>query len=47
VGRGGPWLDLEVFGTGVDRYERGFPESLDLLLAALSGLCRAKTLRMA
>jgi hypothetical protein len=22
----------------VDRYERGFPESLDLLLAALSGL---------
>jgi alkanesulfonate monooxygenase SsuD/methylene tetrahydromethanopterin reductase-like flavin-dependent oxidoreductase (luciferase family) len=37
VGRGGPWLDLEVFGTGLDRFERGFPESLDLLLAALSG----------
>jgi len=37
VGRGGPWLELEVFGTGLDRYERGFPESLDLLLAALSG----------
>ncbi|WP_103957362.1 LLM class flavin-dependent oxidoreductase [Nonomuraea solani] len=36
VGRGGPWVDLEVFGTGVERYERGFGESLDLLLAALS-----------
>ncbi|MEW9550110.1 LLM class flavin-dependent oxidoreductase [Nonomuraea sp. NPDC050783] len=36
VGRGGPWVDLEVFGTGLARYERGFPESLDLLLAALS-----------
>jgi alkanesulfonate monooxygenase SsuD/methylene tetrahydromethanopterin reductase-like flavin-dependent oxidoreductase (luciferase family) len=37
VGRGGPWLELEVFGTGLDRYERGFAEGLDLLLAALSG----------
>ncbi|QYC45939.1 Alkanal monooxygenase alpha chain [Nonomuraea coxensis DSM 45129] len=37
VGRGGPWVDLEVFGTGLERYERGFAESLDLLLAALSG----------
>ncbi|WP_043615100.1 LLM class flavin-dependent oxidoreductase [Nonomuraea candida] len=37
VGRGGPWVDLEVFGTGLERYERGFPEALDLLLAALSG----------
>jgi alkanesulfonate monooxygenase SsuD/methylene tetrahydromethanopterin reductase-like flavin-dependent oxidoreductase (luciferase family) len=36
VGRGGPWVDLEVFGTGLDRYERGFPESLDLLVAAMS-----------
>ncbi|MGH3824064.1 MAG: LLM class flavin-dependent oxidoreductase [Pseudonocardiaceae bacterium] len=36
VGRGGPWIDLEVFGTGLDRYQHGFPESLDLLLAALS-----------
>ncbi|MFI6993591.1 LLM class flavin-dependent oxidoreductase [Nonomuraea wenchangensis] len=36
VGRGGPWVDLEVFGTGLERYERGFAESLDLLLAALS-----------
>ncbi|QLJ04890.1 LLM class flavin-dependent oxidoreductase [Streptomyces sp. NEAU-sy36] len=32
VGRGGPWVDLEVFGKGLDAYERGFPESLDLLL---------------
>lgn len=32
VGRGGPWVDLEVFGGGVEAYERGFPESLDLLL---------------
>jgi alkanesulfonate monooxygenase SsuD/methylene tetrahydromethanopterin reductase-like flavin-dependent oxidoreductase (luciferase family) len=35
VGRGGPWVDLEVFGTGLARYESGFAESLDLLLAAL------------
>lgn len=34
AGRGGPWVDLEVFGTGLDRYESGFTESLDLLLAA-------------
>ncbi|WP_239154255.1 LLM class flavin-dependent oxidoreductase [Amycolatopsis sp. FDAARGOS 1241] len=37
VGRGGPWQDLEVFGTGLDRYETGFEESLDLLLAAATG----------
>ncbi|KAB8196493.1 LLM class flavin-dependent oxidoreductase [Nonomuraea phyllanthi] len=37
VGRGGPWVDLEVFGTGLARYERGFGESLDLLLGALTG----------
>jgi alkanesulfonate monooxygenase SsuD/methylene tetrahydromethanopterin reductase-like flavin-dependent oxidoreductase (luciferase family) len=36
VGRGGPWVDLEVFGAGLARYERGFTESLDLLLTALS-----------
>lgn len=36
VGRGGPWVDLEVFGTGLDAYENGFAESLDLLLAGLS-----------
>ncbi|HZF93025.1 LLM class flavin-dependent oxidoreductase [Streptomyces sp.] len=32
VGRGGPWVDLEVFGTGLEAYEQGFPESLDLLV---------------
>ncbi|MFJ6633284.1 LLM class flavin-dependent oxidoreductase [Streptomyces sp. NPDC091376] len=32
VGRGGPWVDLEVFGSGLASYEKGFPESLDLLL---------------
>jgi alkanesulfonate monooxygenase SsuD/methylene tetrahydromethanopterin reductase-like flavin-dependent oxidoreductase (luciferase family) len=37
VARGGPWIDLEVFGTGLNRYQEGFPESLDLLLAWLSG----------
>src|SRR4051794_21282271 len=32
VGRGGPWVDLEVFGTGLEAYEKAFPESLDLLV---------------
>ncbi|MCQ6552765.1 LLM class flavin-dependent oxidoreductase [Streptomyces sp. C10-9-1] len=32
VGRGGPWVDLEVFGGGLAAYEGEFPESLDLLL---------------
>ncbi len=36
VGRGGPWVDLEVFGTGLDRYESGFADGLDLLLDALA-----------
>jgi alkanesulfonate monooxygenase SsuD/methylene tetrahydromethanopterin reductase-like flavin-dependent oxidoreductase (luciferase family) len=36
VGRGGPWIDLEVFGTGLDPYQHAFPEALDLLLAALT-----------
>ncbi|MFF3858749.1 LLM class flavin-dependent oxidoreductase [Streptomyces sp. NPDC002209] len=31
VGRGGPWVDLEVFGGGLDAYEKEFPEDLDLL----------------
>ena len=35
IGRGGPWLQLEVFGTGLARYEGGFAEGLDLLLAPL------------
>ncbi|MBP0457697.1 LLM class flavin-dependent oxidoreductase [Streptomyces montanisoli] len=32
VGRGGPWVDLEVFGAGLAAFERDFPEALDLLL---------------
>jgi alkanesulfonate monooxygenase SsuD/methylene tetrahydromethanopterin reductase-like flavin-dependent oxidoreductase (luciferase family) len=36
VGRGGPWVDLEVFGTGLGRRDAGFAEGLDLLLRALS-----------
>lgn len=35
VGRGGPWVDLEVFGTGLARFDDGFSESLQLLLTAL------------
>jgi alkanesulfonate monooxygenase SsuD/methylene tetrahydromethanopterin reductase-like flavin-dependent oxidoreductase (luciferase family) len=37
VARGGPWVDLEVFGTGLRRFTHGFTEALDLLLAATSG----------
>ncbi|MFI8960784.1 LLM class flavin-dependent oxidoreductase [Streptomyces sp. NPDC053493] len=36
VGRGGPWVDLEVFGAGLAAYESGFPESLDLLMRWLT-----------
>jgi alkanesulfonate monooxygenase SsuD/methylene tetrahydromethanopterin reductase-like flavin-dependent oxidoreductase (luciferase family) len=36
VARGGPWIDLDVFGTGLRRYADGFAESLDLLLDWLS-----------
>jgi alkanesulfonate monooxygenase SsuD/methylene tetrahydromethanopterin reductase-like flavin-dependent oxidoreductase (luciferase family) len=32
VGRGGPWVDLTVFGAGLRAYEQDFPEALDLLL---------------
>ena len=35
LGRGGPWVDLEVFGTGLDRFEDGFAEALQLLLTGL------------
>ncbi|MGF1428455.1 LLM class flavin-dependent oxidoreductase [Kitasatospora sp. LaBMicrA B282] len=37
VGRGGPWIDLAVFGSGVAAYEQGFAERLDLLLGFLRG----------
>ncbi|CAM5702976.1 hypothetical protein SALBM217S_04694 [Streptomyces griseoloalbus] len=36
LGRGGPWVDLEVFAAGLEAYEKGFPEALDLLLRWLS-----------
>ncbi|MER5777277.1 LLM class flavin-dependent oxidoreductase [Streptomyces sp. NPDC002039] len=36
VGRGGPWVDLEVFGGGLDAYESGFPDDLDLVRRWLS-----------
>lgn len=36
VGRGGPWRELEVLGADLDRYEHGFAEALDLLLAWLT-----------
>jgi alkanesulfonate monooxygenase SsuD/methylene tetrahydromethanopterin reductase-like flavin-dependent oxidoreductase (luciferase family) len=32
VGRGGPVVDLEVFGSSLARHERGLPESIDLML---------------
>ncbi|MCX4746722.1 LLM class flavin-dependent oxidoreductase [Kitasatospora sp. NBC_01287] len=37
VGRGGPWVDLAVFGGGLAAYEQGFAERLDLLLSFLRG----------
>ncbi|WP_189915860.1 LLM class flavin-dependent oxidoreductase [Kitasatospora xanthocidica] len=37
VGRGGPWIDLDVFGDGPGAFEHGFPERLDLLLRWLRG----------
>ncbi len=37
VGRGGPWVDLEVFGTGAAAYDEHFPESLELLTRWLAG----------
>ncbi|WP_189115957.1 LLM class flavin-dependent oxidoreductase [Pilimelia terevasa] len=40
VARGGPWVDLEVFGTGLDRFTNGFAESVDLLGRWLSGAAR-------
>jgi alkanesulfonate monooxygenase SsuD/methylene tetrahydromethanopterin reductase-like flavin-dependent oxidoreductase (luciferase family) len=47
VGRGGPWRDLEVFGTGVDRWEHGFAETLDLLLNCLTSASVGGTDRFA
>ncbi|NUT33671.1 MAG: LLM class flavin-dependent oxidoreductase [Hamadaea sp.] len=37
VARGGPWIEADLLGGGPDRYARGFPEALDVLLRWLSG----------
>ncbi|HZE40494.1 MAG TPA: LLM class flavin-dependent oxidoreductase [Stackebrandtia sp.] len=37
VARGGPWVDLEVFGTGRERFDRGFGEAVDVLRDWISG----------
>lgn len=37
VGRGGPWVDLAVFGVPPAKYQTGFGRSLDVLLSALDG----------
>ncbi|MFD0558756.1 alkanesulfonate monooxygenase SsuD/methylene tetrahydromethanopterin reductase-like flavin-dependent oxidoreductase (luciferase family) [Stackebrandtia endophytica] len=37
VARGGPWVDVEVFGAGPERLESGFEETLDVLLSWLEG----------
>lgn len=37
VARGGPWVELEVFGTGLARYRHGFGEALDVLCRWVSG----------
>ena len=37
VARGGPRVDLEVFGTGLERFDRGFAESLDVMRRWTSG----------
>ncbi|MGH3947190.1 MAG: LLM class flavin-dependent oxidoreductase [Pseudonocardiaceae bacterium] len=44
VGRGGPWVDLDVFGTGLSRWEHGYPAALDVLLETLGTGCVAGTL---
>lgn len=40
VARGGPWVDLEVFGTGLNRFQHGFADALDLVNRWLSGVER-------
>lgn len=39
VGRGGPWVELDVLGTGMARWEHGYPAALDEVLAALRDRC--------
>ncbi len=35
VGRGGPWIDLDVFEAGLGRWQHGYPAALDVLLETL------------
>lgn len=35
IGRGGPWVELDVLGTGLARWEHGYPAALDEVLTAL------------
>lgn len=37
VARGGPWVDVEVFGTGEDRYTGGMADAVEILLRWMSG----------
>lgn len=37
VGRGGPWVELRVFGPAPRGHHADFPEALDVLLTALTG----------
>lgn len=41
VGRAGPVVDHEVFGTGIERWRTGLPEALDLLLESFGGTVSA------
>ncbi|WP_349876479.1 LLM class flavin-dependent oxidoreductase [Micromonospora sp. HUAS YX12] len=37
IARGGPWVDVEVFGTGEDRYTGGMADAVEILLRWMSG----------
>lgn len=41
VGRAGPVVDHEVFGTGIERWRTGLPEALGLVLDAFGGTVSA------
>ncbi|MFR9732182.1 LLM class flavin-dependent oxidoreductase [Saccharopolyspora sp. MS10] len=41
VGRAGPVVDHEVFGTGIERWRTGLPEALGLVLDAFGGAVAA------
>ncbi|KAB1911665.1 LLM class flavin-dependent oxidoreductase [Micromonospora sp. AMSO31t] len=37
IARGGPWVDVEVFGTGENRYTHGMADAVEILLRWMSG----------